>query len=48
MQEVPRYALFGDVQVEILKTGHFPHSVIVLEVQSKKQYEVDLSKLTFY
>jgi len=47
MQEVPRYALFGKVQVEILKTGHFPHSVIVVETLSKKQYEVELTQLTF-
>lgn len=47
MQVVPKFASFNGIAVEILRTGHFPHSVIIKEIVSGLQYEVELAQLTF-
>jgi len=45
MQTVPRFMMHDNAQVEVIRTGHFPSSVIVYDTAVKKQYEVDWDKL---
>lgn len=45
--ELPEFAQLNGIPVKILSLGHFPDTVIVREVKSQKQYEVEIKTLSF-
>lgn len=44
---VPKFATFGAMSVEILRTGHFPDTLIVLDLETLQLYEVEFKTINF-
>lgn len=43
--QLPKEMYLGLIRVEVLRRGHFPTTAIVKNLNSDKEYEVDISSL---